>query len=242
MPLYLALAVVGLVGLWAASSFAGTQASAASPGGAGSPPAGVPSPPFNLTYPGAGAWQHDAAYIHAYQSALTFLAWKTSTPAWDPGGIDGKYGPHTAAAVSAFQSAKGLTVDGECGASTAAALTAALSTAQGSSAQGSNLELVGQAIAQAGLTMKAKLFPGRGEDHLGAAGACVWYPMSAAPAGLQAAVSVVLWTLAQDPAVTVGRSIHTVNGVPVTFHKEGPVGHGPAGPLYHVVALSYCAG
>ena len=41
---------------------------------------------------------------------------------FDPGTIDKAYGPHTAAAVSAFQSAKGLVADGEVGPNTAEAL------------------------------------------------------------------------------------------------------------------------
>lgn len=39
-----------------------------------------------------------------------------------PGELDGKYGPHTAAAVAAFQRAKGLVADGEVGPLTAEAL------------------------------------------------------------------------------------------------------------------------
>ena len=40
----------------------------------------------------------------------------------DPGGVDGKYGPKTTAAVAAFQRLKGLVVDGEVGPQTARAL------------------------------------------------------------------------------------------------------------------------
>jgi len=40
----------------------------------------------------------------------------------NPGALDGKYGPHTAAAVTAFQRAKGLVADGEVGPQTAQAL------------------------------------------------------------------------------------------------------------------------
>lgn len=40
----------------------------------------------------------------------------------DTGGVDGKYGPKTTAAVAAFQRKKGLVVDGEVGPQTAAAL------------------------------------------------------------------------------------------------------------------------
>jgi len=41
---------------------------------------------------------------------------------FDPGPLDGRYGPQTYAAVSAFQQANGLVVDGEIGADTAAVL------------------------------------------------------------------------------------------------------------------------
>jgi N-acetyl-anhydromuramyl-L-alanine amidase AmpD len=41
---------------------------------------------------------------------------------YDPGGLDGVYGPQTAAAVHAFQLAKGLVPDGEVGPATAGAL------------------------------------------------------------------------------------------------------------------------
>jgi N-acetylmuramoyl-L-alanine amidase len=40
----------------------------------------------------------------------------------NPGELDGKYGPHTAAAVTVFQRAKGLVADGEVGPQTARAL------------------------------------------------------------------------------------------------------------------------
>lgn len=43
---------------------------------------------------------------------------------FDPGEIDGSYGPQTAAAVVAYQNAHGLTVDGVCGPKTWAALMA----------------------------------------------------------------------------------------------------------------------
>ena len=41
---------------------------------------------------------------------------------FDPGDIDSMYGPHTASAVSAFQSAEGLVADGEVGPKTATVL------------------------------------------------------------------------------------------------------------------------
>ena len=45
-----------------------------------------------------------------------------STAGFDPGTIDGEFGPHTNAAVIAFQLSKGLVGDGEVGPQTAAAL------------------------------------------------------------------------------------------------------------------------
>ena len=90
------------------------------------PPSALVKPPPVQPDPGTGAWQTNAAYITRYQSALTYLAQSQAQPTWDPQGVDGKYGPHTQAAVKAFQSAHGLTVDGECGAQTAAALDTAM--------------------------------------------------------------------------------------------------------------------
>jgi peptidoglycan hydrolase-like protein with peptidoglycan-binding domain len=87
------------------------------------PPAGVTTPAQVSPYPGPGAYQSNAAYIARYQNALTFLSKARGAPTWDPKGVDGKYGPNTAAAVKAFQAAHHLTpVDGFCGAATAAAL------------------------------------------------------------------------------------------------------------------------
>lgn len=53
--------------------------------------------------------------VRATQRALKKLG-------FDPGPIDGAYGPMTAAAVAAFQQTKGLVVDGEVGAQTTKAL------------------------------------------------------------------------------------------------------------------------
>jgi N-acetylmuramoyl-L-alanine amidase len=53
--------------------------------------------------------------VKAIQSAL-------KAAGFDPGKIDGKFGPHTTAAVVAFQNAHGLAPDGEVGKLTAAAL------------------------------------------------------------------------------------------------------------------------
>jgi Putative peptidoglycan binding domain len=47
---------------------------------------------------------------------------------YDPGSVDGDYGPATTQAVAAFQTAAGLTVDGIAGPETLAALSAAVAT------------------------------------------------------------------------------------------------------------------
>lgn len=104
-----------------------TAAPVPSPGSPAPAPAAPPPspaaysgpPPRVLPYPGTGAWQTNAAYIARYQAALTWLGYDTQ-------GTDGKYGPHTMAAVKAFQSAHGLTPDGQAGAATAAAIDAAV--------------------------------------------------------------------------------------------------------------------
>jgi len=157
MPLMLALAALGLVGFWAYSSFAGGSPIGAAGPGSGPPPAGVPSPPFDLTYPGADAWQSNPTYVRAYQGALTYLAWKTSNPSWDPGGIDGTYGPDTAAAVSAFEGSHGLAVDGEAGQAVATALLAAIATTQAA----------GLFAGRGDDLMGSRQFPGRGNDMMG---------------------------------------------------------------------------
>jgi len=58
---------------------------------------------------------NDPAVVRKIQTAL-------KAQGVDPGGIDGKYGPKTTAAVAAFQRLRGLVVDGEVGPKTAAAL------------------------------------------------------------------------------------------------------------------------
>jgi len=85
----------------------------------GTPYAGPP--PQVSPYPGPGAYASNTAYIARYQAALTWLA-QQGHPAWDPGGIDGKYGPKSGAAVRAFQTDNGLKPDGMAGADTARAL------------------------------------------------------------------------------------------------------------------------
>jgi len=58
-----------------------------------------------------------------------YLAAKLPESDFDPLGIDGKYGPHTQAAVEAFQKAHGLVIDGKTGAQTASALSLAVAAA-----------------------------------------------------------------------------------------------------------------
>jgi hypothetical protein len=82
---------------------------------------GAGAPPRVQPYPGPGAYKSNAAYIKRYQAALTYLAQRD--PAYDPGGVDGKFGPNTAAAVKRFQFDHNLApIDGFAGAATAAAL------------------------------------------------------------------------------------------------------------------------
>jgi len=92
------------------------------------PPAAPSSgpPPLVGPEPAPGAWQNNKGYITAYQAALTFLSHAQGQPAWDPQGVDGGYGPHTASAVKAFQTAHNLKADGEVGNDTSAAIDAAL--------------------------------------------------------------------------------------------------------------------
>lgn len=77
--------------------------------------------------PGVGAWQTNKAFIGRYQTALTYLAHVLGHPAWDTGGVDGRFGPKTQAGVSAFQRDNGLSpVDGKVGNATASAIDALL--------------------------------------------------------------------------------------------------------------------
>jgi|HubBroStandDraft_3_1064219.scaffolds.fasta_scaffold00119_16 peptidoglycan hydrolase-like protein with peptidoglycan-binding domain len=107
------------------------------------PPAPVspatPGAPVTPTMPGAlgpepvkGAWKTSAAWILKYQTALTFLSKSKSKPAWDPKGVDGKFGPNTQAAVLAFQKdhPTNLKADGQCGTQTAASIDAELGYGQ----------------------------------------------------------------------------------------------------------------
>ena len=78
-----------------------------------SPPASVPAD--ETLRPGTKGSQS----VATLQAALTSLGYPAGTP-------DGSYGPSTVAAVSAFQTAKGLPVDGVAGPTTLAAINAAL--------------------------------------------------------------------------------------------------------------------
>jgi len=94
----------------------------------GAPHAGAPAPVS--PYPAAGAYKTNAPYIKRYQTALTWLA-QLGHPTWDPGGVDGKFGPNTSNAVKAFQRDMSLApVDGFAGAATAAALDHAMALQQ----------------------------------------------------------------------------------------------------------------
>ncbi|RYG88055.1 MAG: peptidoglycan-binding protein [Alphaproteobacteria bacterium] len=53
---------------------------------------------------------------------ITRLQQALKARGFSPGDIDGAYGPHTAAAVHAFQLAEGLQADGEAGDATLKAL------------------------------------------------------------------------------------------------------------------------
>lgn len=71
-------------------------------------------PPTRTLAPGASG-----ADVKLLQRTLTRLG-------YSPGGMDGRYGPATKAAVARFQGASGLTADGIVGPRTLAALTRAL--------------------------------------------------------------------------------------------------------------------
>jgi peptidoglycan hydrolase-like protein with peptidoglycan-binding domain len=90
-------------------------------------PAPAMTPALIPPYPGTGAYKTNAAYITSYQTALTWLAKSMGVMRWDPGGIDGTFGPHTQGAVSRFQADNGIApVDGEVGTATAAKINSML--------------------------------------------------------------------------------------------------------------------
>jgi hypothetical protein len=197
----------------------------------------VPSPPFNLAYPGTGAWQTNSAYIQQYQSALTYLAWKYNQPTWNPGGIDGVYGPNTAAAVSAFETGNGLTVDGEAGPAVAAALQASIATAQASGAL-----FPGYVEDHMGAGLAYNFSPGYVEDHMGSQfagrgndhmGGCAWKAAGSAPDSLRAAITASCSAMSHDAEIPYGVSTHSVNGVLVRVYKHNPTGQ--------TTAVSYCS-
>ena len=78
------------------------------------PRAIVVRPPPKIIYR-QGATRLDPDVVRDIQRAL-------KTAGFDPGPIDGIYGPHTAAAAAAFQTVKGLVSDGEVGPQTAPVL------------------------------------------------------------------------------------------------------------------------
>lgn len=71
-------------------------------------------------HPPASIYRRGAANM----SALVITAIQTALAerGFDPGPIDGEFGPKTEAAVAAYQQAEGLTIDGEVGPETSAAL------------------------------------------------------------------------------------------------------------------------
>jgi peptidoglycan hydrolase-like protein with peptidoglycan-binding domain len=83
------------------------------------PPMGPPVVAPLLPYPGPGAYHTNGAYIYKLQVALATLGYA-------PEALDGLDGPHTQAAVRAFQHDHGLTQDGMAGPQTAAAIDAAV--------------------------------------------------------------------------------------------------------------------
>jgi peptidoglycan hydrolase-like protein with peptidoglycan-binding domain len=84
--------------------------------------------------------------VTALQQALTDLG-------FSPGSIDGKFGPLTAAAVRAFQTAHNLAVDGVVGTQTRAALAEALGTLPSDSGSGNGSGGSGSAIDDLGTRM-----------------------------------------------------------------------------------------
>ena len=85
---------------------------------------------------------------------------------FDPNGIDGKYGNGTYAAVQAFQKANGLTVDGQAGTNTLAAIEKAINPNAGSGkdADGVPLSTVAPGTGKDGPAGGAKPLP-KGQDQ-----------------------------------------------------------------------------
>lgn len=81
--------------------------------------AGVALPPLTTVIYRIGASGMKPAITRRIQTALANLG-------FSPGPIDGEFGPNTAAAVQAFQAAKGLIRDGQVGPQTAKALKISL--------------------------------------------------------------------------------------------------------------------
>jgi hypothetical protein len=91
-----------------------------SPAATGTTTATTPSNHTVVVVPGAPLKPGDTgAQVKLLQHALNHLGYSV-------GKVDGVYGPGTTQAVKNFQTAKGLTADGVCGAQTIAALSTAL--------------------------------------------------------------------------------------------------------------------
>jgi hypothetical protein len=82
----------------------------------------TPSTPGEVTLPASGKLKpgDTGAEVETLQKALVTIGAAPSLT------VDGKYGPSTQAAVTAFQQSNGLTADGVVGKETAAAINAAL--------------------------------------------------------------------------------------------------------------------
>jgi len=118
--------------------WARAQALAPSFGGAPTAPTGKPEitpTPGPVGTPAAGK-ELDTSGATLLQdgargSNVELLQQKLKQAGFDPGAVDGKFGPQTEAAVKAFQQAKGLDVDGVAGPKTFTALNAATRPAPG---------------------------------------------------------------------------------------------------------------